>query len=157
MFRKGKSGEVEQAILIDFQLARYSPPAHDIMVLLHLCQNSAFRAAKQSEMIQYYYDAFSNELKKNGMDARNYLPLETLIESCDYYEELGLVSSVLYFQMILIPSDITSKFLANEEQFDQIWFIDRSEMIKECYETDELCRQRISESLNDTIKKYILV
>lgn len=143
--------------MVDFQLARYCPPGLDIMMLLHLCQNEAFRSAKQTEIIKYYHDVLSDELKKNQLDVGKLLPLETLIESCDYYDKFGLLSSLVYFHFIVIPSDISSKFLASPELFDMQMAVDRSEMLRECYLKDEICRTRMTESLKETVKKYILV
>lgn len=156
MFHKGKYGEVDSALLIDFQLARYAPPGLDIMFFLHHCQNRSFRIEKQAQLIKFYYDAFSEELKKNDLDADSILPLDTLVESCDFYDEFGLLMSVLNLQLILIPSEITNKFLSCPELYVKNMLNDRSEMIAECFLADENYRVRIAETLNEVIEKYIL-
>lgn len=156
MFRKDETGKVE-ALLIDFQMTRYAPPAHDIMLFLHLVQTKSFLKSKQLEVIKYYYEQFTQELSKNDLDAQKLLPWETFLESCDYYYELGAITACTSFPLILIPSEISGKFLSSPELFTMNITYDRSELIRESYLKDETCRIRINDALNDVIKRYILI
>jgi len=35
MFKNGDDGKVKEAIIVDFQLARFCPPAQDVVFLIH--------------------------------------------------------------------------------------------------------------------------
>lgn len=156
MFRKDNEGNVNDAIIIDFQLARYAPPAHDLMMFLYLVQDKTFRKTRKEEILRYYYKHFSEELKKYGMKADELLPWESFIESCTFYENLGLIGTLFYFQLILAPSHLTSKFLGSAEAFTQVMLVDRTDMVVECFLKDELFRKRVTEAMNDVIQKFIL-
>lgn len=155
MFKKNEKGEVDSAVMVDFQLARYAPPAHDIVTFLHFVQNNDYRLQHEAELCKYYYDTLGQELAKNDVDVKKVFPWEDFLESYHFFDEFGAISSVLYFQLILTPSEITSKFLASPELFDKNMLVSRSEMIVECYLHDEICRSRMTQAMNYLIKNYI--
>jgi len=67
-----------------------------------------------------------------------------------------LLLQVMFYQMTLSPPRITSKFLASPELFDLNMLTDRTEMVVETYSTDELCRTRITEAMDELIEHYQL-
>lgn len=156
MFRKDETGKVE-ALLIDFQMTRYGPPAHDIMMFLHLVQTKPFIKSKQLEMLKYYYENFKEELAKNDLDAEKLLPWDVLVESCDYYYELGAVMASASVQLILTPPEILNKFLSSPELFTLNMSHDRSELVREGYLKDDIVKSRTIDALDDVIKRYILI
>lgn len=62
----------------------------------------------------------------------------------------------MFYQMTLSPTHITSKFLSSPELFDLNMLTDRTEMVVETYKTDELCRRRITEAMDELIQFYKL-
>ncbi|KAL0276418.1 UNVERIFIED_CONTAM: hypothetical protein PYX00_003999 [Menopon gallinae] len=156
LFRKGKDGKVQDSIIIDFQLARYAPPAHDIMMFLYLVQDRNFREKKEPELFDYYYEFLSKELSRNGVSAAAVLPKNVFLESCEFYRELGVISSVLYFQLIIASPEAVEKFMESPESYEKIMLIDRSEMIIESFEKDKEYRRRMSEAMKELIQRHIL-
>lgn len=155
MFKKDDKGQVQNAILFDFQLARYAPPAHDLVSFLHWVQNNDFRMEHQLELYKHYYETLRQELGKNDVQVEKVFPWETFLESCDYFDEYGAASSILSYQLTLIPSDIIGKFLSSAELFDMNMLVDRTEMITESYRTDEISRSRMTQAMNYFIKNYV--
>lgn len=147
---------MQEAVLIDYQLYRYAPPATDIVMFLHLVQSKQFREKYQNELFSYYYNIFSQLLEKQGLDAKELFPWEEFRSSCDYYEELGCVACLFFFQPILSPPEISNKFLKSPELFYKFWLVDRNDMILECFLNDSVCRERVTEALTEFIQKFVL-
>lgn len=154
LFRKNAQGKVTDAMILDFQLARYGPPAHDLMMSLYLIQNGEFRRKHETELLNRYYQKFSQELAAEGLDANKLLPREEFDASCTYYREYAILNCIAYFQLILTPSHIVGEFLASPELFEKNMFSDRSEMIVAAYKGDDLCNSRITEAMMEMVEFY---
>lgn len=139
---------------MDFQLARYGPPAHDLMMSLHLVQTLDFRKKHQEALLNQYYTTLTAELAAEGLDVSTALPRDEFDASVRYYREYAILNSIMYFQLILTPSHITGKFLSSSELFDQNMHNDRSEMIVACYKEDDICRDRMTEAMREAAELY---
>lgn len=51
MFKKNRKGKIVECKFVDFQAARYCPPAQDVMAVLHLTTSRAVRKNKMYELI----------------------------------------------------------------------------------------------------------
>ena len=156
LFRKNNKGKLQDAVIIDFQLARYAPPAHDVMTFLHLVQSRRFREKYQNDMLLHYHNCLSQFLEKEGLSIATLLPWQEFRSSCDYYEELGIITALFFFQLILAPCEISNKFLSSADLFFQTILVDRSDLVVECFLTDSIYRERVTEALNELIQKFIL-
>lgn len=126
-------------------------------MFFHLVQNKQFRDENKLKMLNYYYEALTEELELNGLKINSLLPWNEFVESYDYYEELAILTALFYFQMILAPGEFASKFLSSSDIYTQTMFVDRSNMVKECYLTDEIYKTRVTEAMDELIRKYILI
>jgi len=153
MFRKEENGNVD-AMIVDFQLARYGPPAHDMMMFLHLVQTREFRQKHEQEIFDRYYQRLSQELSAEGLDINNILPKQEWNDSIKYFREYAILTSISYFQLILAPSDISAAFLSSSELFDACMNIDRSELIIACFQKDEIYRSRMIEAIREAAEMY---
>lgn len=154
LYRKNKQGKVTDAMILDFQLARYGPPAHDLMMSLYLIQTRDFRQKHEAALLDRYYRKFSQELAAEGLDAKKLFPRQELDASCTYYREYAILNCIAYFQLILTPSHFVGQFLASPELFDKNMYSDRSEMIVASYKGDDLCRSRITEAMMEMVEFY---
>lgn len=157
LFKKNKEGKIENAVIIDFQLTRYAPPAQDFMAFLHLVQSREFRKKNKYGLMQVYYHHLSKFLILSDLNANEILPWSEFVESCAYYEELGIITALFFFQLILTPTEISSKFLSSPELFFNNMLVDRSGMVLECFLSDEIYKERVTEALNELIEKFILI
>lgn len=147
---------MKDALIIDFQLARYAPPAHDVMMFLYLSQDNTFLLENEKEMLKYYYTALSKELQKNNLAVDTYLSWPNFIESCEYYRDLGIIMRLFYFQLTLAPPELTTKIMNNPEEYMQSMMVDRTDMVLESFNKDEMYRKRVTEALKEAIGKFIL-
>lgn len=147
---------MQEAVLVDYQLYRYAPPATDIVMFLHLVQCREFREKYQNELFFHYYNIFSQILEQQGLDVKKLLPWEEFCSSCDYYEELGCIMPLFFFQPILSPPEISNKFLKSPELFYKFWLVDRNDMVLECFLKDRIYKERVTEALTEFIQKFVL-
>ena len=159
MFKKDdKTGKVKNGLIIDFQLARYAPPAHDLLMFMHFVSEKSYMDKNQEKIYKFYYESLIRELDRNSIDdGRSIISWENFLESCHFYYDLGLIGKLFFFQLILSPPEITNSFLSTPEAFTKNMLNDRTEMIVYSFLNDELCRNRVTQSMNEVIKKFILI
>ncbi|XP_055916493.1 uncharacterized protein LOC129949210 [Eupeodes corollae] len=66
MFKHKESGELDDLMLLDFQTCYYGPAVTDIMNSTYMLMDGDTRWNKRDEMIYYYFNIFSDSLKKFG-------------------------------------------------------------------------------------------
>uniref|UniRef100_A0A182IW75 CHK domain-containing protein n=1 Tax=Anopheles atroparvus TaxID=41427 RepID=A0A182IW75_ANOAO len=98
-------------ILIDFQIARYAPPAYDVLSLLMSATTRTFREHYLEELLDVYYDALRAELDWFHRDVREVFPsgFSSFRDSCDQYRLAGLVDSVLYRHVTMLPVELVAR------------------------------------------------
>ncbi|XP_058061134.1 uncharacterized protein LOC131211602 isoform X1 [Anopheles bellator] len=99
-------------ILIDFQIARYAPPAYDVLSLLTSTTTRAFRDRHLDELLDSYYEALRAELDWFHRDVREVFPpsgFATYRASCDQYQLPGLIDSVLYRHVTMLPGELVAR------------------------------------------------
>lgn len=86
-----------EILLIDFQLCIYGTPAIDLCYAKYMLTNSE----RRDELISYYYEVFSDSLKKMGFKGKipTFEDLENELKINGYYDVLLAISS-LPFQVI---------------------------------------------------------
>lgn len=143
-----------EAKLVDFQLARYSPPAFDVMTLISLTSNSDFRKQHLSKLLDSYYFHLGNELIKHNIDVNVELIREEFDESCKYYRLAGLIESSLYSHLTLLPKNIAAKIVDTSEHFDN--FLSRLDICMEAFKTDSNYRFRMLNTIQEIVDVYVL-
>ncbi|KAL0276420.1 UNVERIFIED_CONTAM: hypothetical protein PYX00_004001 [Menopon gallinae] len=149
-------GHTKNAKIVDFQLARFAPPAHDIVTFLYVVQNKKFREENHLRLLRHYYDELSSCLRKNGLQAKDFLTWYELLGTCDYYEELGIITALFFFQFILTPPDLCAKYFTSPEKCPLVDPELRSEVVTECFLKDSIYRERVTEVMNELIREHIL-
>lgn len=86
-----------EILVIDFQLCFYGTPAIDLCYAKYLCTNSD----RREELISYYYEVFSDSLKKMKFKGKipTFEDLQNEIKMNGYYDVLLAISSIP-FQVI---------------------------------------------------------
>ncbi|KFB39698.1 hypothetical protein ZHAS_00007261 [Anopheles sinensis] len=98
-------------ILIDFQIARYAPPAYDVLSLLMSATTRIFRERYLEELLDVYYDALRAELDWFHRDVREIFPngFASFHDTCDQYRLAGLIDSVLYRHVTMLPVELVAR------------------------------------------------
>lgn len=64
MFKYNDNGEVEDAVLVDFQICYFGPPALDVTHCLYTSSHNDVSESDWDMLVQYYYDELRATLKK---------------------------------------------------------------------------------------------
>lgn len=72
MFKYSETGQVEDLVLVDFQLISYGHPAYDVLYLLYLSTDLEFRDLNMEKCLQHYWDTFSQYIEKYSPEDVNY-------------------------------------------------------------------------------------
>ncbi|XP_065172252.1 LOW QUALITY PROTEIN: uncharacterized protein [Atheta coriaria] len=86
--QNSESGEI-LAKVIDFQLCRYAPPAHDVTMLLHMATVSSQRKRSLNKFYNHYYQSLKTELTSLGLDIDRILPLDEYEDTCKVYMKVA--------------------------------------------------------------------
>lgn len=64
MFKYDDNGEVEDTVLVDFQICYYGPPALDVTYCMYTSSHNDVSELDWDMLVQYYYDELRTTLKK---------------------------------------------------------------------------------------------
>ncbi|XP_053692399.1 uncharacterized protein LOC128740855 [Sabethes cyaneus] len=145
-------------VMIDFQIARYSPPAYDVMSLLNTTTTSAFRTVYQARLVELYYEYLRNELEWFQIDVEGVFPGDHYRESCEEYKLAGLIDSILFRHLTLLPSELVSecKECPIPISFDNLMENSISWLSTTAWDTSGSYRFVMEDLLADLVDSYIL-
>ncbi|KAJ8957799.1 hypothetical protein NQ314_006474 [Rhamnusium bicolor] len=139
-----KTSPTKVAIL-DWQMSSLRSPVFDISYLVY-STGSGVELEKFDELLEFYYDSFSNFLKELGSNAEEIFPYSSLKEHWRKYALFGLLMAILCLPIILCDKEDVVAFedLKEDQNF--------SEMITFNVKEKDLCYQRIKNIVSHYIK-----
>lgn len=144
------------AILVDFQLARFAPPAFDLMVLLTITSTSDFRKQHLTRLCDTYYTHLTFELKNHSIDIECEYPRQQFDESCTFYRKVGLMESCFFSHLTILPKELLL-VATNDPQKQNIFMTkSKTDVCLEAFHTDESYRTRMSDMLIELVDNYVL-
>ncbi|KAK3923750.1 putative oxidoreductase dhs-27 [Frankliniella fusca] len=156
MFRYDASGAPVETSLVDFQLARYTPPAHDLIMFIAFCTDRAFQKRYLDELTRLHYDSMAAALRRAGCDPDKVLPWSEFQDVAAKQWKYGLLMMALEQPFSLAPSSLMDPLLVDEKKFYQHCHVDRTDAIIKLYEEDAYFRSRYNETMEGIIDNYIL-
>ncbi|XP_017843707.2 uncharacterized protein LOC108600259 [Drosophila busckii] len=157
LFQYGKYGETPlQCRFVDFQLARYAPPAMDLLTVLSIPTTSQFRAAHLHELLAEYYRFMSEFLKRADLDIANILPEADFYDSVRECRIGGLIESLLFSHLVILPTNCTRELTSSADGFRDFFSRKRIEICMKAFNTDETYRSRLLDMLQDFVDNYVL-
>lgn len=151
--KNGLKPKPDQCKFVDFQCARYVPPSHDVMSVLHLTTTKEFRKKHMYKLIGHYYACLERSVKIYGLNLDDIIPFREFLESCEEQKLFALIQAATYFQLILVDSKVVEKFYKSKELYEKAFFEDRSVLVLEYLDKDERYRVRLKESMED-LREY---
>lgn len=145
-----------EATLVDFQLARYAPPALDVLTLITITSNSDFRQKHLNRLLDAYYNHLKNELQCHGINVAEELSQKEFMESCQYYRLAGLIESCLFSHMTLLPKDLSAKMISSSDNFNDFILTSRVEICEKAFFVSEMYRERMTDMLCEIIDNFVL-
>lgn len=144
------------AVLVDFQLSRWAPPAYDLMTFITLTTNSDFREKHYQQLIDAYYRYLGSELKQHDIDVTTEISVNEWTESCKYYKLAGLIEANLFGHLTLLPSNMSCGILTDSVAFEEFISVSRAKICSEAFHVNENYRHRLTDSLGQIIDLFVL-
>ncbi|XP_063708812.1 uncharacterized protein LOC134837371 [Culicoides brevitarsis] len=141
-----------EAVLIDFQIARYLPPAVDILMLLYLLQRNNDRKSRYDAHISHYYECMKDALAHFGLDIESIFPFEELWRTCEHFQLLGAVLKGVFLPMTHLPKGVIDDIHKNADAYRKFIAVDRTETILHYIDTDEYFRNWMIEAVEELIE-----
>lgn len=148
----------KEVMLIDFQIARYVPPAHDIMGFLYITTSRQFRKNNMKKICDIYYEELKQNVASYGYAIEDIIPRSEFDESCEEQEIFGATQTAQYYQLTQLNSDYIERAAKNKEKWVRGLFEDRSEIVLDNYKSDDDYRYKIKQTLKnlrDICEKYV--
>ncbi|KFB39699.1 hypothetical protein ZHAS_00007272 [Anopheles sinensis] len=144
--------------LVDFQLARYAPPALDVCTLITSSTLRDFRRNSAPTLLNTYYEMVKELLSTNGnMDIEAVLPRSEFDASCAHFSLAGLIETMLFSHLTLIPKRFAMDLLRSSDDFDS--FLRGDEKLRICmrsFSEDITYQNRMTEIFVELIDTYCL-
>lgn len=156
MFRDDEQGRPVEVSLVDFQLARYSPPAHDLAMFIAFCTDRAFQERHLDELTRLHYDSMAAALRRAGCDPDKVLPWSEFSDVAQKQRKYGLLLMALENPLSLAPGSLMDPLLEDAEKFHQHMHVDRTDAIIRLYHEDPYFRRRYNETMEGVIDNYVL-
>ncbi|XP_018312827.1 uncharacterized protein [Mycetomoellerius zeteki] len=135
-----------KCLLVDFQLLRYSPLAHDVAQLLYLCTDRSFRETWESTMLHHYYDTLRETLNMHEIRVQ-IPPWSELIEGMEEQRLGAVITTVLFFPTVLMDENLSAQLMNNPASYMKFYFRDKKEFVLLNMKKDPIYNKRISEAI----------
>lgn len=183
MFRSDASGRPVEVSMVDYQLARYTPPPNDLVIMMAFCVDRATQEQYWDELKRLHWDTMAQALRRAGCDpdkvgppccararllataapcltsrplAPQVLPWAEYDAVAEKMWKYGLLLMALEHPFSLATDSLMQPLLVDPEKFHHHCHVDRSAAIINLYKTDSLFHARYNETMERVIDRYIL-
>ncbi|XP_017886631.1 uncharacterized protein LOC108628911 [Ceratina calcarata] len=137
-----------ECCLIDFQLARYNPPAHDILCFLQFTTTRELREKHSTDLYKLYHETMSEVLHEAGLDVSEIFPWDQFLASIEDLRVMCIAHGVLNIPIMLLEPTAASKYFSEQpELLENVLYVDRSPLLCEQVETVPSYRNRMMDAL----------
>ncbi|XP_066251229.1 uncharacterized protein [Euwallacea similis] len=116
LFKMDQNGSPEKAILVDFQLLRYIPPCFELIFFIYVSSTKSTRTNHWTELLDYYYKNFADNLKQFNLDLNAILPRKDFEEEVNRIKSASIANAFFYGHVTYSDSDLREKILHGEDQ-----------------------------------------
>ncbi|XP_058803313.1 uncharacterized protein LOC131671128 [Phymastichus coffea] len=141
--------------LVDFQMVRYLPPAHDLMLLLYYGAATEVRQHER-QLVEHYYRVFIDTLELNNFKG-NVPGFEELLQGIAELRLPALFTAVLYHPIVLLDTSTASKIMSNPTTCEAIFFGDRKSIVKDYMAKNHEYKKKIQENIKEFVDMSLLI
>ncbi|XP_076172468.1 uncharacterized protein LOC143149191 [Ptiloglossa arizonensis] len=148
LYKYDSDNKPTECCLIDFQLVRYNPPAHDILCFLQFTTTRQLREEHSEELFKIYRESMADALQEANLDISTVFPWNEFIESIEDLRLMCILHGVLNIPIMLLEPSAASKYFADESHLlESVLYVDRTPLIREQLKNVPEYRARILEAL----------
>lgn len=141
-----------KCLLIDFQLIRYSPLAHDVIQLLYLCTDRDFRVTWEETMLKHYYSVLCETLNSTKTISVEIPAWSELIEGIEEQRLAAIITAAIYFQTVLLDEKLGAEILSDPNSYHEFEFKNRNETVLKLMEIDPIYNKRLTETVTELVE-----
>lgn len=135
--------------LVDFQLIRYFPPAHDVLLFLYITTSAEMRQHHFHWLLKYYHNCLGAVVRKSGVDIEHLLSYEEFKLSVAFIlPEIKLQHAIQLSVQAGSPRFLKD-LLQKDEDFKKFIFADRAPFAVELFKNDDRFKYLLSKSLKE--------
>ncbi|OXU26931.1 hypothetical protein TSAR_015143 [Trichomalopsis sarcophagae] len=147
LFKYNSEGKPVSCCLVDFQLARYNPPVHDIMCFLQFSTTRQLRADHLDDLLRIYHESVTESLAASSLDAQKVFPWEELEASAAELRTMCMVHGILNVPIMLLDEAAVSKYFVLEPQrLEELLYVDRTPLVCGQFEEVPAYRERMRDA-----------
>ncbi|XP_011639574.1 uncharacterized protein LOC105428780 [Pogonomyrmex barbatus] len=145
LFKYDADKKPVECCLIDFQLARYNPPVHDILCFLQFTTTRELREKHSETLFRIYHDSMAIVINEAGFNISEIFSWSDFIESIQDLRITCLIHGVLNTPIMLLEPNIASKYFSKKPEFlESILYEDRTPLLCEQFkEAPKYCARMI--------------
>lgn len=130
LFKYNPDKKPIECCLIDFQLARYNPPAHDILCFLQFTTTRELREKHIESLFRTYYDSMTIVMKEADLNVSEIFPWDEFMGSIRDLRIMCIIHGILNTPIMLLESDAVTKYFCEKLEFlETFLFVDRTPFI----------------------------
>lgn len=134
--------------LVDFQLVRYAPLAHDLMQVIYLCSTRQFRARHELRVIEHYYATLKETLIISRF--RGVIPsYEEVLQGAEEQRLPALVTAMIFHPTVLMDGKTAARIMDDPVTYEAYYFRDRRPFVKEIMAADAEYEGWIKETVRE--------
>lgn len=148
LFKYDSDEKPVECCLIDFQLARYNPPAHDILCFLQFTTTRKLREEHSEELFRVYHESMAEALRESNLDITRVFPWDEFIESIEDLRVMCITHGVLNIPIMLLEPSAASKYFSEEpDLLESVLYVDRTPLVCEQLKDVPQYRARMIDAL----------
>ncbi|XP_058121455.1 uncharacterized protein LOC131282856 [Anopheles ziemanni] len=143
-------------VLVDFQLARYLPPAFDFMCALYQLTNRVQRKCSTDSYIEYYYESLQRKLISFGLNGRSILSRKEFERSLKYYRIVGLIWAGVLQGFVNFPTGVLDQLHESDpDTYTRISMENRDDFILKYYDCDRFYRETMDDIVTEILEYLV--
>ncbi|XP_019561368.3 uncharacterized protein LOC109429837 [Aedes albopictus] len=152
LFKYSEASIPEDCLIVDFQFARYAPPAYDLNMLITLTTTADYRKEYYSHLIDLYYATVEQIFIDQCLSPEEIIPEQPFRESCHRYKVSGIIDNFLMNHVTLLPRNCVDRVFSSPEEYNNFSGEDKIRMCLGVLDTDMKYRSRITGIIKDLIE-----
>lgn len=158
MMFKYNDNVLTNAIIVDFQLVRYGPPAFDLMAFMYLTTSKNFREKHEKEIYDKYFSVFSDNLTNDSKQRMKDLGYdkESFLYWCEQGRMFGVMEPAAIHPFILMHRKAAQATFDDPETYERYVNEDRTAPVLAYAQQCGVYRERILEIYEEFVERYVL-
>lgn len=156
-FKENSEGIPQHCILLDFQLAKYNPPALDFINCVHFNTRRQHRDKNWLKYQQIYYSQLIKEGSKLGVDISKKVSWEDFIKSCESYKIFPLIINCIFVPLTQLPNGFLND-LENKDvkKYQSLLNVNRDEFIIDFMKNDQFYAEYVNKVVEELVEEIFL-